>query len=253
LITEVFSQGDSPVHRFDPRAKLLLVACLSVVVALAERFETVFAAAALPLGALALARLPLRPVVCRVAVVNVFILALWLFVPFSVPGRAVFQLGPLEATAEGLRFASLVTLRSNVILLATIAFLGTSNVFALTHALSHFRVPDKLVYLFYFCYRYIHVIHDEYLRLRGALKARAFRPHTNGHTYKTYGYLVGMLLARSHLRAKRIYWAMLCRGFRNQFIPIEHFRMRRADLAAAALMLLYVAAVACMEWGGWMG
>jgi len=250
VILEVFSEGDSPIHRFDPRAKLVLAVACAVLIALAQKWSAIGLAALVPIAGLLVARLALRLVVFRLALVNVFVVAMWIFVPFSYPGETVFELGPLSASSEGIRYALLITARANLIVLTMIVFLGTSNVFALAHALSHFHTPEKLVHLFFFCYRYVHVIHEEYLRLRAALKARAFRPGSNRHTYKTYGYLAGMLLVRSRYRAQRIYGAMRCRGFRGEFVPLEHFHQRAGDTVSAVAALALLAGAAWIEWGG---
>ena len=58
------------------------------------------------------------------------------------------------------------------------------------------------------------------------------------HTYRSLGYLIGMLLVRSHERSGRIYNAMLCRGFRGHFPVISHFHFHRADIVYGALGLI---------------
>jgi cobalt/nickel transport system permease protein len=73
------------------------------------------------------------------------------------------------------------------------------------------------------------VLHDEYTTLKRAIHIRAFRPGTNMHTYKTYAYLVGMLIVRSYDHSQRIYQAMLCRGFTGRFPIIMHFHMHMRD------------------------
>ena len=45
----------------------------------------------------------------------------------------------------------------------------------------------------------------------------------NGHSYRTFGYLVGMLLVRSFDRSERVLAAMKCRGFRGQYWLLDHF------------------------------
>ena len=65
-------------------------------------------------------------------------------------------------------------------------------------------------------YRYLHVISQEYRRLRRSAAMRCFRPATNLHTYRTYSYLIGMTIVRSHERSQRIYNAMRMRGFTGQ-------------------------------------
>ncbi len=110
------------------------------------------------------------------------------------------------------------------------------------------RVPKKIVHLFFFTYRYIHVIHREYLRLVSAMKVRGFRPGTNMHTYKTYAYLVGMLLVRSSDRAERVLNAMICRGFRGNFYSLSAFSLKPHDVISLVLMLALILALGVLEW-----
>ena len=64
-----------------------------------------------------------------------------------------------------------------------------------------------------FMVRYFDVLGREYARLRAAMRVRCFRPAMNGHSYRMFGYLVGMLLVRSFDRSERVLAAMKCRGF----------------------------------------
>jgi cobalt/nickel transport system permease protein len=74
------------------------------------------------------------------------------------------------------------------------------------------------------------------------MKVRGFRPRMSGHAYRTYGYLIGMLLVRSFDRSERILAAMKCRGFHGHFHVLNHFCYSRRDLpfcvAAIALLVL---------------
>ncbi len=231
-----FAEGNTVIHRLDPRVKLLAGAPLVFVVALMEGIGGPLAALALAVLLSAVARLSPRMLLQRLLAVNVFVVLLWVFVPFGYPGEAALSIGPLTATHEGLRYVLGITLKTNAMVLVTIALLGTSHVFELAHALVHMRFPQKLVHLFFFFYRYISVLHDEYTRLRNAMRMRSFRPRTDMHTYRTYAYLVGMLLVRSFERSQRVYGAMLCRGFHGHFPLMSHFHLHRADIVFAVLM-----------------
>ncbi len=233
---EEFAEGSSYLHRLDPRVKFITVIPFIFVIALMHGLKG-------PLGGLiiasllaVIARLNLKRLLSRLAAVNVFVLMLWVFLPFSYPGTEVLSIGAFSATREGLLYVLSITLKTNAIVLATIAVLGTSEVFSLAHALVHLKVPDKLVHLFFFFYRYISVLHEEYTRLRNAMKIRCFRARSNMHTYRTYAYLVGMLIVRSYERSQRIYKAMLCRGFKGQFLLMSHFRLRKEDIVFGVFM-----------------
>ncbi len=233
---EEFAEGTSFFHRLDPRVKFIAFMPYVFAVALMDGIKAPALALLISSCMIMITRVDMRKLFNRLAGVNIFILLLWLFLPFSYPGEEAFRVGPLTATREGLLFSVTIALKANAIVLATIAILGTSEVFSLAHALVHLKVPAKLVYLFFFFYRYISVLHDEYTKLRRAILVRAFRPKTNMHTYKTYAYLVGMLIVRSYDHSRRIYQAMLCRGFSGRFPIIAHFHMHAGDYLFAACM-----------------
>ncbi len=233
MLSEEFAKGSSWVHRLDPRVKIVVTLIFSIVIALDNRLEVVSFSLIFPLMLLFFARCNPRSLAKRLLVVNGFAMFLWLFLPFTTPGETVFHLGFLQASRQGIYQGLLITLKSNSILLMVTAMLGTSQIFSLVHALSHLHAPDKLVHLFFFCFRYIHVIDDEYGRLLTAMKIRGFQPGTNLHTYRSYSYLLGMLLVRSFDRSKRIMQAMKLRGFRNKFYILHHYEMKSCDYAMA--------------------
>jgi len=230
MTLEPFAQGASPLHQLDPRVKLVAAFAYAAVAAVSGDFLTLGTALLFSLAMAAWALLSPGLLLRRLLLVNTFIVMLWCFLPFTYPGERVFTLGPLTASREGLRLALLLTLRANAIVLATIALVGTTPAFGLAHAMQHLHLPQKLVQLFFFTYRYIHLIGSEYTRLRAAMRIRCFRPRTSLHTYASYAYLVGMLLVRSYERSQRVYQAMCCRGFKGQFPVYRHFRLTRRDL-----------------------
>jgi cobalt/nickel transport system permease protein len=88
----------------------------------------------------------------------------------------------------------------------------------------------------------------EYRRLIKAVKIRGFHPGNNLHTYRTYAYLVGMLLVKSYERAERVRAAMLCRGFRGKFYDLREFELRTTDIIVMFLMLIGISGIALLQW-----
>ena len=240
---EEFAQGHSLLHRLDPRIKLLAAVFWSCMVATSDSLPLPAWALGCALALTVMARLPARRLCARLALVNAFIALFWITLPFSLPGETVFSLGPLHAGREGLLLALGVTLKCNAILLAVTALLGTSTVFALTHALRRLALPEKLVQMFFFTFRYFQLIHSEYLRLREAMRARCFTPGVNLHCYKSIAQLMGMLLVRGLDRAERVHEAMRCRGYAGSFPLFGHVALRRQDLLFA---LCFAACCACL-------
>jgi cobalt/nickel transport system permease protein len=220
----------------------------SVAVALTYEPAILFVSAVSALAILTAARPAFKSLLLRLIVVNGFILVLWLFLPFTTPGSTLFTVLGLEASVEGIEYAVLITIKSNTIVTACIALLATCPVFNLLNALHSLYVPDKLVHIFFFSYRYIHVINLEYTRLTNAMRVRCFQPRNNLHTYKSFAYLIGMLILKSYERSKRIYAAMLCRGFKGRFYINEPGEIRTSDLVFVGCSLLFIIGLMAMQW-----
>jgi len=247
-IQEPFSEGNSLAHRLDPRGKIVVAALFAVLVAASKSYAATAAGLALALFCLALARLPWRKVAARLLMVNSFIFFLWVVLPLTYPGEAVWRLGPLTATRQGLLFTGLITLKSNAIIIGLIALIATVPVVTLGQSMHHLRLPEKLCHLLLFTYRYLYVFEQEFHRLVQAMKIRGFRPRTNLHTYRSYAYLAAMLLVRSYDRADRVYQAMLCRGFHGRFYSLRTFAWQRRDWIFLGLSLPALAVVLYLEW-----
>lgn len=184
----------------------------------------------------------------RLITVNGFVLMLALMVPWSMPGEALVIVGGLEYTREGAAWAGRIALRGNAVVIALTAFLGTMEPMTVGHAMQRLRVPDRLALLLMFTVRYIEVFEREYFRLRQAMRVRGFQPRLNAHTLRTFGHLVGMLLVHAFDRSERIQQAMRCRGFTGTFHTHRHMKLRRADWAFAAALVVAMAVVGWAEW-----
>lgn len=248
MIEETFAVGDSLLHRTDPRARLLAAFFFSAVVAVSDRFAALLPAACLGLFLLLAARLPLKEVLRRLLLVNGLILLLWIFIPFTYGCEPFFSLGPIVWTREGVRYAAIITIKSNSIILALMALAATMSVFTMGRCLWSFKVPDKMVYLVFLTYRYVHVLFQEYHRLLNAMKIRGFRASNSMHTYRTYAYLMGMLFIRSYDRAERVRAAMLCRGFRGRLYSLHEFSFKKSDWAFLLASLAAITGIALLEW-----
>jgi cobalt/nickel transport system permease protein len=98
-------------------------------------------------------------------------------------------------------------------------------------------VPAKLCHLLLLTLRQILLVGDEYQRLRGAMKVRAFVPRSDRHTWRALGWLIGMLLVRSLARGQRLSDAMRCRGFDGRLRLLRRGRWQRHDSLALAVFV----------------
>lgn len=226
---ETFAHGHSLPHRLDPRAKLLVTLAFSLLMALAQPLPLLWAGLGLGLLAVLAARLLAVELAKRLLAVNAFMALLWVLLPWQVVAGDGWLGLALAFNPHGLDLALRVTLKGNAMALVLLGLVSTSPVNQVFHALAHWRVPEKLLHLFFFFYRYLHVLHREYHRLSWGLKARGFAPGSNWRTYRTYAHVSGMLLVRSYDRAERVYQAMLCRGFRGTYWVLDHFAWQPRD------------------------
>lgn len=248
MLEESFFHGDSVIHRLDPRVRTVFAGLFSIVVATSDRLVALVPAMIIAVTFLLIARLSFRRVITRLLMVNGLILFLWFFLPFTTRGEPLFSIGPLKGTMEGIIHSTAITLKSNTIVMTLMAFVATMPIFSLGRAMRSLHIPYKIVHLISFAYRYIHVIHTEYGRLMNAMKIRGFRPKNNLHTYRTYAYLVGMLLVKSYDRAKRVQAAMLCRGFNGRFYDLGEFSPKSFDRLALGLLFLVAACIGLLQW-----
>lgn len=248
VINESFSEGDSFIHRLDPRVRLFSAFAFSIIISVTDNFQALIPAIIIAFILLIWARLPFRGVFLRLLAANLFIFLFWLFLPFSIEGDVVFSIGSLEVTGQGLLYCALLTLKSNAIILTLMSLAATMPVFTMGRAMNYLKVPSKLVQLFIFTFRYIHSIYREFLRLKDALDIRGFIPKTNMHTYRTYAYLIGMLIVKSHDRAERVHAAMLCRGFNGKFFDLTEFSIKKNDLIFLFIFSLYLLIIIFLQW-----
>ncbi|VVS93664.1 cobalt ECF transporter T component CbiQ [Desulfoluna spongiiphila] len=226
-MNEPFVDISSPIHRTAPTVRVAVAFVLSLVTALASTPTVPLAALGLGGCFLLLARLPLGAVVRRLMPLCLFLFVLWVVLPFTGEGPALGSLGPLTVKGDGLALACLISLKSFSILLILMALVSTMHTFDLGHALNALGMPTKLTFLIVMSARYIVVIEREYRKLRNAARMRGFQPDTSLHAYRTFAHMAAMLLVRSHLRAKRVYNAMVLRGFDGRFNLLTARRSER--------------------------
>ena len=190
-------------HRLPAGVKLFLT--LSVVIAgvsLPPRHWPIQGAlACLVFAGHTLARIPLSYLGKRLA----WFLPMVFLLSISLPLAQGFQSGWDITTA--------IVFRS---LLAFLALIWLVNVMPFDQLLLSLRrlwVPEILIAMLAFMYRYIFVLWDELDRMRVARRARSFGDGGIWMRWKASAQLIGMLLIRAMERAERVHGAMCARGW----------------------------------------
>ncbi|MBE0617670.1 MAG: cobalt ECF transporter T component CbiQ, partial [Proteobacteria bacterium] len=166
------ARQDTPVHRLDPRIKLLTTLLFLVSVVSFGKYEI---SALLPffLYPVALAsagRIPFGYLSKRLLTVAPFAVLVGIFNPFLDRGT-LLHLGELEVSGGWVSFFSIqvrfcLTVGTALVLIAVTSFQG------LCAALQRLGVPQVLTVQLLFLYRYLFVLGEEAVRL---VRARALR------------------------------------------------------------------------------
>ena len=157
-------------------------------------------------------------------------------------------LGPLSLTisGEGLVMFATIALRSWICVQAALLLAFTTPFHELVDGLRELRLPQVMVSIISFMYRYLGVLADEATRMSRARASRSADPDGRGGGSLTWrakvtGAMVGSLFLRSYERGERIYAAMQARGFEGEF---RHLHSRALRPSEYAVLGLFVAACA---------
>lgn len=225
--------ADSVIDSFDPRVRIVWVAVFSCVVVLSKELNVVLGALGIACGLVFLAKLNLKRTFRRVVAMDMFMIFLIVMLPFTTPVSGaedvLFEMSGLTASKAGLFHALLIATKANTVVLSLLAVVGTMSATRFGHALARLRIPDKLVHLLLFTVRYLDVIGQEYKRMKRAMQARAFVLRMDKHTWRSIGYLVGMLLIHALERSERIMDAMKCRGYNGSFYLLDEDKLVARD------------------------
>ncbi|MCM8766843.1 MAG: cobalt ECF transporter T component CbiQ [Candidatus Omnitrophica bacterium] len=222
----------------DPRLRLIIGFFYSIFVALEKDFGFLGYYSILPL-ILSIFISDFSKFLKGFITVNFFIVLMWIFLPFSIPGKEVVKILKLSATYEGIRYSTLITIKANLIFITNFILIFSSHPIITIHALHHLHLPKKLVNIFFLSTRYIPVIEDEKNRLERAMKIRCFKPKNDIHTYKTIGNLFGLIVLRAYEKSKIIYKAMILRNFSGIFWTYHHFIWKKRDTFICLCAIIY--------------
>jgi len=142
----------------------------------------------------------------------------------------------LEGTA-GLIALLCLSLKSVLIVMATLLLISSGGIRSVAAALRSLRVPKVFVLQLLLTYRYVSVLLGEVYRVSLNHSLRA--PGQRGIQVKAWGSLAGHMLVRAFDRAGRVYQAMRLRGFDGEYITGRELRIGFSD----ALWLVICAAL----------
>lgn len=212
---DLLANRDSPVHRLDPRAKVMVTFLFIISVVSFEKHEisALIPYFIFPAVMLSLSDLPLLYIIRKILFVSPFIMAIGIFNPL-IDHEPMVMMGYFSISRGWLSFLSIV-IRSVLTVGAGFILIGTTGFTPVCQALQRLGTPGAFAMQLFFLYRYIYVLAEEGNRASRARDLRTFGNKEPG--IKSFGSMLGCLLVRTWQRAERIHLAMLARGFNGKF------------------------------------
>lgn len=233
--------GTSPLHRRDPRAKLLVVLFAAAIAASYPRHAV---AAMLPLFVLpviwlALSTTPLRFLLHKLLLALPFVLFVALFNPL-IDRAPLAEVAGMTISGGWMSFTSIM-LRFLLGISLIILLVATTGFNTLCAALLRLHVPRIFVVQLLLLYRYLFLLAEEAQRVRLAYSLRSLGDQAIA--LPVIGSLLGQLLLRVMARGQRIHQAMLCRGFAGDLTVRRDFHWQRGDTLFLLGWVVWIALV----------
>jgi len=225
---DTLSAQQTPVHRLDPRAKLITTLVFIITVVSFGKYEisALIPFFVYPVFLCAIGNVPPVFLLKKLLVVSPFAIMIGIFNPL-LDHEIVVRLGDMGISGGWISFGSIL-LRFALTVGAALVLITVTGFYAVCLGLEKLGTPKVFVVQLLFLYRYMFVLVDEGSRM---VRARALRALGDGGAgIKSYGSLVGHLLLRTMDRAQRIYLAMCCRGFDGQVRVMKRLKFGPAEI-----------------------
>ena len=251
--------GNSPIHRLDPRAKLIILVMYIVALFVASSWVSYAVVLAFLLITIKVSTIPPKSIVRGMKPI-VFILLftgiLNLF--YSDGGTVLVRLGSLAITTEGVKRAIFMMGRILMLISGTFLLTYTTSPTSLTdgleclmNPLKKIRVPvHELSMMMCIALRFIPTLIEETDKIMSAQKARG-ADFENGNILDRAKALIPVLVPlfiSAFRRADELATAMECRCYQGGEgrTKMKLLRYSRADLYAFGIAALLIAAVASL-------
>ncbi len=242
-VTAYPTAGAAWLAERDPRLRIVGAVAFALTIVALQALSTLLVALVLASAGALLLGVPTGALVWRLLALEGLMLVLVVSLPITVPGPAAAHVAGVALSWPGLHQGAEILLTASAVMVGTLALLATLDAARLGYALARLHVPARLVHLFLFTVRYVGVLQGEYQRLRRAMRARAFVAGNNRHSWRSFGWLFGMLLVRGLERSRRVHDAMRCRGFEGRFRLAHDQHWERGDTLAAMVWLILLGAL----------
>ena len=217
-----YSNLNSPIHRADPRLKILVALFFVLSILLTDSGNLLeFAIYGLIIASLVIiSRIPPLFILKRSLMIVPFIVLISLFLLFDRTGLSAEYSG--EVLFRG------IVIKSYLAILVLTLLSSTTTFPSLLQGLQRLKISKVFILLLSFMYRYIFILVDEAMRITRGKRSREFGAG-KWQQIKSTAPLIGILFIRTYERGERVYSAMCSRGFDGTIRTLNTIRLRMAE------------------------
>ena len=226
---------DSPVHRLNPLAKLLITIAYIFIVASFNKYSLsgLMIMVLYPALMFSLSGISVLKCFYKLRFILPIVMAVGIFNPFY-DRLPVLTIGSLTINAGCISMLTLM-LKGVLCLMASFILASTTSIDKICVALRKVHVPKMMVTLILLMFRYVSVMMDEVSVMYMAYSLRA--PMQKGVHVSAWGSFLGQLLLRSSDKAEELYLSMQLRGFDGEFEYAGKDKISARDILITVLTI----------------
>lgn len=246
-----YYQGDSLIHKLDPRSKIIITVALLVSLFLVKSWWGFLPILVFLTITVLLSKVPVLYVVKGLKAISMLIAITGLFNVFLTDGTVWFKIGFLTATYEGLNLAGFMVVRICLLIVVTSLLTLTTTPIMLTDGIEHLLKPLKKVkvpvhefaMMMTIALRFIPTIMEETEKIMKAQSARG-ADFESGNIIKRAKALIPILIPlfiSAFRRADELAVAMECRCYHGDTnrTKLRQLRYKKDDVLAFIVVILF--------------
>ena len=249
-----FIPGKSPLHRMDPRVKIILIFLFIVFLFVAQNFVALALPVLAALAAIFLSGVPLRQYLKSVKAVIFIVLFTSVLNLFYGGGQTLLKLGFMEIKSGGVSNAIFIAVRILTLILLSAVLTFTTSPNSLTDAIERLMKPLKVFHvkvheiamIMTIALRFVPTLLEETEKIMAAQKARGADMESGGLVQRIKALIPVLipLFVSAFRRAFDLATAMESRCYNGGSgrTKMKVLKLGRVDFTSIALCVLFLAA-----------
>lgn len=250
-----FLPGKSPVHKLDPRAKILFLIAVIVFIFITANYISLAVTAVFIFAIMLLTKIPMKMYLKSMKMILFIVIFTGIINLFYGRGEPIWQLGFLKITEAGINNAIFVAVRIALLIIASSVLTFTTSPTDLTDAIERLLKPltvfhlkvHEVAMMMTIALRFVPTLLEETDKIMSAQKARG-ADMESGNLIKRVKALIPVLIplfVSAFRRAYDLATAMECRCYQGGKgrTRMKSLHFSKIDLIAALICLVILTGV----------